>query len=232
MKIFLDTANIDDIRHAARLGLISGVTTNPSLMAQEEGISFETALNEICSIVDGPISAEVLNIETADAIATEARNISSIAPNIVVKVPITEAGLEATSILSKENINTNLTLCFSTNQALLSAVAGATYVSPFVGRLDDIGHDGMQLVAEIVEIYQRYNFPTQVIAASIRHPLHCIVAARVGAHIATVPYKVLMQMMHHPLTDIGIARFAEAVKLAIPGVPFHTLFPLYRITTF
>jgi len=208
MRIFLDTANIDEIRQAARLGVISGVTTNPSLVAKEKRVDVKAVVQEISSIVDGPISAEVLSLEPA-AMIQEAREVSSWSPNVVVKIPISASGLEAISVLSKERIKTNLTLCFSLNQALLGAIAGATYVSLFVGRLDDIGHDGMQLVSEIVEVFDRYELPSQVIAASIRHPLHVIAAAQAGAHIATIPYTVLMQMIKHPLTDIGISRFAE-----------------------
>jgi len=208
MRIFLDTANIEHIRHAAKLGIISGVTTNPTLVAKEGAVDFKTAILEICSIVPGPISVEVLSLE-ADGMIEEARQLSSWAPNIVVKIPISEAGFEAVSILSRENVKANLTLCFSTNQALLSAIVGATYVSPFVGRLDDIGHQGMEVVADSVEIFNKHNFSTQVIAASLRHPLHVIAAAKAGAHVATIPYNVLMQLIHHPLTDIGIARFAE-----------------------
>lgn len=208
MRIFLDTANIDEIRQAAKLGVISGVTTNPSLVAKEKRGDMKAVIREISSIVDGPISTEVLSLEP-EAMIQEAREISSWSPNVVVKIPISASGLEAMAVLSKEGIKTNLTLCFSLNQALLGAIAGATYVSPFVGRLDDIGHDGMQLVSEIVEVFDCYELPSQVIAASIRHPLHVIVAAQAGAHIATVPYTVLMQMIKHPLTDIGISRFAE-----------------------
>ncbi len=208
MRIFLDTANIDEIRQAAKLGVISGVTTYPSLVAKEKREDIKAVIQEISSIVDGPISAEVLSLEP-EAMIQEAREVSSWSPNVVVKIPISASGLEAISVLSKERIKTNLTLCFSLNQALLGAIAGATYISPFVGRLDDIGHDGMQLVSEIVEVFDRYELPSQVIAASIRHPLHVIVAAQAGAHIATVPYTVLMQMIKHPLTDIGISRFAE-----------------------
>jgi len=210
MRIFLDTANIDEIRQAAKLGVISGVTTNPSLVAKEKRADMKAVIREISSIVDGPISAEVLSLEP-QAMIREAREVSSWSPNVVVKIPVSASGLEAVSILSKEGIRTNLTLCFSLNQAILGAIAGATYVSAFVGRLDDAGHDGMQLVAEIVEIFDNYRdrLKTQVIAASIRHPLHVVVAAKARAHIATVPYNVLMQMVKHPLTDIGICRFAE-----------------------
>lgn len=208
MRIFLDTANIDEIRQAAKLGVVSGVTTNPSLVAKEERRDMRAVIQEIVSLIDGPISAEVLSQER-EAMLREAREVSSWSPNVVVKVPITALGLEVASVLSREGVKTNLTLCFSLNQALLAALAGATYVSPFVGRLDDVGHDGIQLVAEIVEVFQYYDLPTQVIAASIRHPLHCVAAAKAGAHIATVPYKVLLQMTQHPLTEVGISRFAE-----------------------
>lgn len=211
MRIFLDTANIDQIRHAAKLGIISGVTTNPTLVAKEEAVDFKAAILEICSLVPGPVSAEVLSLEP-EGMIEEARQLSSWAPNIVVKIPVSEAGLEAVSVLSGENIKTNLTLCFSVNQALLGALVGATYVSPFVGRLDDIGHQGMEVVAEAVEIFHRYALSTEVIAASLRHPLHIIAAAKAGAHIATVPYNVLLQMIRHPLTDIGITRFGEDWK--------------------
>ena len=210
MRIFLDTANIDEIRQAAKLGVISGVTTNPSLVAKEKRADMKAVIREISSIVDGPISAEVLSQEP-QAMIREAREASSWSPNVVVKIPVSASGLEAVSVLSKEGIRTNLTLCFSLNQAILGAIVGATYVSAFVGRLDDAGHDGMQLVAEIVEIFDNYKdrLKTQVIAASIRHPLHVVAAAKARAHIATVPYNVLMQMVKHPLTDIGICRFAE-----------------------
>lgn len=208
MRIFLDTANIEEIREAAKLGVVSGVTTNPSLVAKEERADFKAVIQEISSIIDGPISAEVLSTEPEGMIA-EAKEVCSWSPNVVVKIPVSAKGLEATSVLSREGIKVNFTLCFSLNQAILAALAGARYVSPFVGRLDDVGHDGMQLVAEIVEVFRRYDFSTEVIAASIRHPLHCIAAAKAGAHIATVPYHVLMQMVRHPLTDVGIARFAQ-----------------------
>lgn len=208
MRIFLDTANIDEIRQAARLGVISGITTNPSLVAKEKRADMKAVIQEISTIVDGPISAEVLSLEPK-AMIEEAREVSSWSPNVVVKIPMSASGLETISILSKEKIKTNLTLCFSLNQALLGAIVGATYVSPFVGRLDDISHDGMQLVAEIVEVFDHYKLPTHVCAASIRHPLHVVAAAKAGAHIATIPYSVLMQMIKHPLTDIGISRFTE-----------------------
>ncbi len=206
MRIFLDTANIDEIREAVALGVISGVTTNPSLVSKEATADYESVVKSICQLVDGSVSAEVLAEDTEGMVA-EGRIKASWATNVTVKVPITASGLRATSILSKEDIDTNLTLCFSVNQALLAAHAGASYVSPFVGRLDDIGEDGMALVADIVDIYADYGIDTEVIAASIRHPLHCVAAAKAGADIATVPYKVLMQMTQHPLTDIGIERF-------------------------
>ena len=208
MRLFLDTANIEHIRHAASLGVISGITTNPSLVAKEGSADYKKVVLEICSIVDGPISAEVLSQETASIIA-EAKEISAWSPNVVVKIPITTQGLEAISVLSREGVRVNLTLCFSLNQALLGALAGAAYVSPFVGRLDDIASNGMQLVADIVDVFRRYNLSTEVIAASIRHPLHCVAAAKAGAHIATVPYRVLMQMIEHPMTTSGIARFLK-----------------------
>ena len=206
MRIFLDTANIEQIRKAAKLGIISGVTTNPSLVSQEGQADYQAAIKEICSIIPGPISAEVLG-EEVESMIEQARDISTWAPNIVIKIPATITGLEATSILAKDNIKVNFTLCFSLNQALLGALAGATYVSFFVGRLDDAGHDGMQVVKDIVEVFNHYQLPTQVIAASIRHPQHCVAAAKAGAHIATVPYSVLMQMIRHPLTEIGVTRF-------------------------
>jgi transaldolase len=207
MQIFLDTANIDHIRQAAKLGIVSGVTTNPSLLSKEATSDYESVTKTICSIISGPVSVEVL-AEEADAMIKEARLKASWAPNVNIKIPATAEGLQAISALSKENIKINMTLCFSVNQALLGALAGATYVSPFVGRLDDAGHDGMGLVKDIVDMLKNYpHLSTQVIAASIRHPLHCVTAARIGSHIATVPYNVLMQMIQHPLTDVGVKRF-------------------------
>lgn len=205
MKIFIDTANINEIKQANDLGVISGVTTNPSLIAKE-GRNFEEVVKEICGIVDGPISAEVIGLKW-DEMVKEARELAKIHPNVVIKVPMTPDGLRATKVLSGEGIKTNVTLIFSVNQALLAAIAGATYVSPFVGRLDDVGQDGMELISDIVEIFDQYAFSTEVIAASIRHPLHVTAAAKVGAHIATIPYKVIMQMSQHPLTDLGIEKF-------------------------
>ncbi|HUT68086.1 MAG TPA: fructose-6-phosphate aldolase [Dehalococcoidales bacterium] len=207
MNIFLDTANIDQIRQAARLGIISGVTTNPSLLSKEATSDYEAVTKKICSIVSGPVSVEVI-AEDADSMIEEARAKAAWAPNVNIKIPITAEGLRATSVLSKENIKVNMTLCFSANQGLLGALAGATYVSIFVGRLDDAGHDGMQVVDDVKYILKNYpELDTQVIAASIRHPLHCTQAALIGADIATVPYNVLMQMIQHPLTDTGIKRF-------------------------
>ena len=208
MRIFLDTANIEHISQAVKLGIISGVTTNPTLIAREKHADYRAAIVEICSLVKGSVSAEVISQET-EAIIQEARELSSLSPYVAVKIPVTASGLEATSVLSQEGVKVNLTLCFSINQALLGALAGATYVSSFVGRLDDVGHDGMQLVAEIVQMFEHYKFPTQVIAASIRHPLHCVAAAKAGAHIATVPHNVLQQMIKHPLTTDGIERFLK-----------------------
>jgi transaldolase len=208
MRIFMDTANIEQIRQAARLGVISGVTTNPSLVSQEGRADYEAVVKEICSIIPGPVSAEVVVEKTKDMIE-QAQKIAGWAPNVVVKIPATAAGLEAISTLAKKKIKVNMTLCFSLNQAILGALAGAAYVSPFVGRLDDIGEDGMALVRDIVDVFEYYEFDTQVIAASIRHARHCVAAALAGAHIATVPYKVLTQMIQHPLTDIGVARFQK-----------------------
>jgi transaldolase len=207
MQIFLDTANIDQIRQAARLGIVSGVTTNPSLLSKEATSDYEAVTKTICSIIGGPVSVEVL-AEDTESMIEEARLKASWAPNVNIKIPITADGLRATSVLSQENIKINMTLCFSANQALLGALAGATYVSVFVGRLDDAGHDGMQVVEDVLTILDNYpELDTQVIAASIRHPLHCTQAAQIGADIATVPYSVLMQMIQHPLTDVGIKRF-------------------------
>ncbi|MFP3880023.1 MAG: fructose-6-phosphate aldolase [Dehalococcoidia bacterium] len=208
MKIFLDTANIDHIRHGVRLGVVTGVTTNPSLVSREGKVDYRKLVQEICAIVPGPVSTEVLG-EDAQTMVAEGREIAKWAENIVVKIPASLAGVEATSVLARENIKVNFTLCFTLNQALLGAAAGATFVSPFVGRLDDIGEDGMKVVADIVEYLDYYQLPTQVMAASIRHPQHCLTAAGIGAHVATVPYEILLQMIRHPLTDIGIQRFGD-----------------------
>ena len=207
MHIFLDTANIDQVRKSAKLGIVSGLTTNPSLVSKERMSDYKAVIKEICSIIPGPVSAEVVSTE-AQAMIEQARDISTWAPNVVIKIPATTDGLEAISILAKEGVKVNFTLCFSLNQAILGALAGATYVSIFVGRLDDVGHDGIQVVEDIINILDNYpELDTQVIAASLRHPLHCTAAAMVGAPIATVPYNVLMQMIQHPLTDVGIKRF-------------------------
>jgi len=208
MRLFLDTANIEHIRHGVRLGVISGVTTNPSLISREGKVDYQKLVKEICAIVPGPVSTEVLS-QDASGMINEARQVAKWADNIVVKIPANLEGVEATSVLSKEGIKVNFTLCFSLNQALLGVAAGASFVSPFVGRLDDIGEDGMKVVEDIVKFLRFYQLPAQVIAASIRHPQHCMVAAKVGAHIATVPYKVLLQMIQHPLTDIGVKRFID-----------------------
>ena len=209
MKLFLDTANMQEIRDAVRLGVISGVTTIPSLAATE-GIgsreSYKTAVVEIAEIVDGPISVEVVS-QDVEGMVSEGRDIAEWIPNPWVKIPSTIAGIEAMSVLASEGIKINQTLCFSTNQALLGAQAGATVVSPFVGRLDDIGQQGTDLVSEIVSIFKEYEIKTQVMAASIRHSLHCLLAARAGAHVATIPYRILLQMVQHPLTDAGVTRF-------------------------
>ncbi|MGE5554452.1 MAG: fructose-6-phosphate aldolase [Betaproteobacteria bacterium] len=207
MRLFLDTANLSEIREAAALGVISGVTTNPSLIAKE-GRDFRQVVEEICRVVDGPISAEAVSMDAAGMIR-EAEELAGWHSNIVVKIPITWEGLKATSALAKKGIKTNLTLCFSANQALLAARAGATFVSPFLGRVDDISWDGLALIRVIAEIYQLHGLPTQIIAASVRQPLHVIEAARAGAHIATVPFKVLQQMVKHPLTDQGIEKFLD-----------------------
>ncbi len=214
MQLFLDTANIDDIREAYRLGVISGVTTNPSLIAKE-GRDFIQVVKEIAAIVDGPISAEAVSLD-ADQMLAEAQQLAKIHPNIVVKLPMTANGLKVVKACSRQGIKTNVTLVFSANQALLAALAGATYVSPFVGRIDDTGHDGMKVIYDTVEIFNRYGFKTKIIAASIRHPMHVLQSAKAGAHIATVPPKVLKQMIKHPLTDIGIEKFL-ADWAAVPG---------------
>ncbi|RJO62414.1 MAG: fructose-6-phosphate aldolase [Dehalococcoidia bacterium] len=206
MRIFLDTANIEQIRQGVRWGVVSGVTTNPTLVASEGQKNYKAVVKKICGIVDGPVSAEV-TVEGIEAMLAQARDIAAWHKNVVVKIPATTEGLEVTSKLAKEGIKVNMTLCFSANQALLGALAGAAFISPFVGRLDDIGQDGMALVRDIMDIYKEYDFDTEVIAASIRHPLHCVAAAQAGADIATVPFKVLEQMMKHPLTEAGNARF-------------------------
>ena len=205
MKFFIDTANVDEIKEALSMGMVDGVTTNPSLIARE-GRVFEEVIKEISEIVDGPISAEVISLEAAGMVK-EARELANIHKNIVIKVPMTVDGLKATRQLTEENINTNVTLIFSPLQALMAAKAGATYVSPFVGRLDDLSQDGMLLVEQIVEIFSNYAYDTEIIVASIRNPLHVLDAALVGADISTIPFKVLSKLAAHPLTDKGISAF-------------------------
>ncbi len=207
MKFFLDTANIDEIRNAAEYGLIDGVTTNPSLVSKE-GRDFKEILLEITKIVDGPISAEVVSTD-ASGILREAYELAKIHKNIVVKVPMIKEGMKALKQLSKDGIKTNITLVFSANQALVAAKLGATYVSPFVGRFDDISEVGMDLIGDLAQIFANYQFPTQILVASIRNPLHVREAALVGAHVATMPFKVLEQLLKHPLTDIGLERFLK-----------------------
>jgi transaldolase len=205
MKFFLDTANVDEIREAAGLGLIDGVTTNPSLVAKA-GRPFEEVVHEICEIVQGPVSAEVVSLE-ADEMVAEGRRLAAIHEHVVVKCPLIKEGLKATRRLTDEGVRVNVTLCFSPNQALLAAKAGAAYVSPFVGRLDDVSQDGMELLRQIIAIYENYGFPTEVLAASIRHPKHVLEAALMGADVATIPYKVFDALFNHPLTDKGLAAF-------------------------
>lgn len=207
MKFFIDTANIKEIKNAWDIGVIDGVTTNPSLISKEGKEPVEL-LREICGIVNGPVSAEAVSL-TADEMVREAESLSRIHHNIVVKIPMIDEGLKAVKRLSAMGIKTNVTLVFSPSQALLAAKAGANYVSPFVGRLDDISHSGMELVGEILEIYENYVFDTEVIVASVRNPLHVVEAAKMGAHIATIPYSVIIQLIRHPLTDIGIERFLK-----------------------
>ena len=212
MKIFIDTANIDEIRDASTLGIIDGVTTNPSLIAKE-GKKLEDVIGEICSLVDGPISGEI-KATTTDwkDMVEEGKQIAKLHKNMVVKIPMTKDGLIAVKELTKQGIKTNVTLVFSVNQALLAAKAGATFVSPFVGRLDDISEDGIQLIYDIVDVFTNYDITTEIIAASIRHPMHVVECAKAGADIATIPYKVIMQMVKHPLTDQGIDKFVKDYK--------------------
>ncbi len=221
MKIFLDTANVDEIREAASLGLVDGVTTNPSLLAKEKA-PYLNVLSEICALVAGPISAEVVATD-APGMVREGRDLAKIAPNIVVKCPLTAEGLKAVRLLSADGIRSNVTLCFSAPQALFAAKAGAYIVSPFVGRLDDIGIDGMSLIKDIRQIYRNYNFDTQILVASIRNPLHVIEAALVGADIATMPAKVYQSLLKHPLTDIGLERFLEDWRKAEPSLRPHKI---------
>lgn len=206
MKFFIDTANLDEIKEIKDWGVLSGVTTNPSLIAKEGDVEFEDVIKEITAMVPGPISAEVISLET-EGMVEEARKLAAIADNVVIKIPMTPEGLGAVSILSEEGIKTNVTLVFSANQALLAAKAGATYVSPFLGRLDDISQDGMQLVRDIAEIFDWFGIETEIIAASIRHPFHVLEAAKAGADISTVPYQIFKKMVQHPKTDEGIKKF-------------------------
>ncbi|MFN3535029.1 MAG: fructose-6-phosphate aldolase [Desulfatiglandales bacterium] len=215
MKIFIDTANLEEIKKANEWGLLDGVTTNPSLIAKEKG-EFREILKEICTIVKGPVSAEVLSTQF-EGMVKEARDLKKIGDNIVVKIPLVEEGLRAVKVLESEGINTNVTLCFSPLQALLAAKAGASYVSPFVGRLDDISHYGMELVEDIIRIFDNYGFETQIIVASIRNPIHVLEAALMGADVATIPFNVLRQLVLHPLTDIGIERFKKDWEKAKKG---------------
>ena len=212
MKFFIDTADLDEIKQAHALGVLDGVTTNPSLVAKT-GKPMRKVIEEICAIVDGPISAEVLATDT-DGILREGRELAKLHKNIVVKVPLIVDGLKAVKVFDAEGIRTNVTLCFSATQALLAAKAGATYISPFVGRLDDASHDGMEIIQQILEIYENYDFETQVLVASVRNPLHVLTAARLGAHVCTIPLSVIQQLARHPLTDIGLQKFlADAKKI-------------------
>lgn len=210
VKIFIDTANLKEIKEAVKLGLIDGVTTNPTLISRENLPTIDL-LKEICSVVSGPVSAEVIGLD-CEVMVSEARQLSKIAKNIVIKIPLIKEGLKAVKILSQERIQTNVTLCFSPAQALLAAKAGADYISPFIGRLDDIGQTGMDLIRDIKQIYANYNFKTQIIVASVRNPMHVVDASIIGADIATVPFAVIEQLIKHPLTDIGVAKFLEDYK--------------------
>jgi transaldolase len=212
MKFFLDTANLDEIRDAASIGILDGVTTNPTLVSKVgEQKGFKELVKEICEIVNGPVSAEVISTDI-ERMLDEARDLAEIHPHVVVKMPITEDGIRATKIVSDEGIKVNVTLVFSPSQALIAAKAGATYVSPFVGRLDDISEIGMNIVKDIVDIYKNYAFKTQVLVASIRHPVHVVEAGKAGAHVSTMPYKVFKQLLKHPLTDTGLERFLSDWK--------------------
>ena len=216
MEIFIDSADIGEIRDAAAYGVVDGVTTNPSLVAKT-GRSMRAVLEDICELVDGPVSAEVLATE-CEAMLAEARELSKIAENIVIKIPLIAEGLKAVRILTDEGIRTNVTLCFSPLQAWLAAKAGATYISPFVGRLDDVGHDGMQLISQILDVYRNYGFQTKVLVASIRTPTHVLTSLELGADVATIPSKLISQMFKHPLTDAGLEKFlADAAKIPTAG---------------
>jgi transaldolase len=211
MKFFIDTANLNEIREGVALGFVDGVTTNPSLIAKEGDVDFKQHIAAICEIVQGPVSAEVTSLDT-DGMLREGREYARIAPNVVVKCPLTRDGLKATRQLTDEGIRVNVTLCFSAAQAILAAKAGAAYISPFLGRLDDIGQNGLELLAEIIEIYGNYDWGTEVLAASMRHPIHVIEAARMGADVATIPFKVIDQLIKHPLTDKGLEGFLSDWK--------------------
>jgi transaldolase len=206
MKFFIDTANLKEIREASELGVIDGVTTNPSLIAKEGNVDFKQHIAAICEIVEGAVSAEVTSLDL-EGMLSEGREYARIAPNVVVKCPLTSDGLKVTKRLTDEGIKVNVTLCFSAAQAILAAKAGAAYISPFLGRLDDIGQNGLGLLAEIIEIYNNYSWQTEVLAASMRHPIHVVEAARMGAHVATLPFKVIEQLLKHPLTDKGLEQF-------------------------
>ncbi|MBL8007796.1 MAG: fructose-6-phosphate aldolase [Ignavibacteria bacterium] len=208
MKIFIDTANLNEIKEAADMGILDGVTTNPSLVSKEGHKDFRSMLEKICEMVDGDISAEVVSV-TCDEMVKEGRELSKIHRNIVVKVPLIKEGLKAVKIFSSEGIKTNVTLCFSASQAILAAKAGAYIISPFVGRLDDISQNGMELIQQIVQIYGNYDYQTQVLVASVRHPIHFVEGALIGADIATMPFKVIEQLAKHPLTDIGLSTFLK-----------------------
>ncbi len=207
MKFFIDTANIEEIKKATAMGLVDGVTTNPTLVSRENR-PFLEVIRDICEVVDGPVSVEAVSMG-ADELIPEARKLSKIHPNVVVKIPMTLDGMVAVRQLEQEGIRTNVTLVFSPNQALLAMKAGASFISPFVGRLDDVAHEGMDMVADCLEIIENYGFRSEIIVASIRHPLHVLAAAKMGAHIATIPYKVMIQLSKHPLTDVGIDRFLK-----------------------
>lgn len=210
MQLFIDSGDLNEIREAQEMGAIDGVTTNPSLLAKG-GRPTREAITSICEIVDGPVSAEVIATD-CEGILREGRELAKIHPNVVVKVPLIADGLKAVKVFTSEGIRTNVTLCFSAPQALLAAKAGATYISPFVGRIDDAGGDGMELVEQIVQIYENYGFGTQVLTASVRNPVHFVRAALVGSHVATVPFGVIKQLLKHPLTDVGLAKFLEDAK--------------------
>jgi transaldolase len=216
MKLFLDTASVKEIREGVALGVVDGITTNPSLVAKE-GRPFREIVEEICRLVDGPINLEVVGTD-ADTMVAEGRDLAKIHANVVVKIPMIAEGLKAVRRLHLEGIKVNVTLCFSASQALLAAKAGATYISPFIGRLDDISHVGMDLVRDILAVYRNYGYPTQVLAASLRHPLHVVEAAKAGTHVATMPFAVLQQLLKHPLTDAGLERFLSDWK-KVPGRP-------------